>query len=209
MKEINEFKISSMLEEFPELKMSDKTQQKFKRTCDNMQHETKKSKLQYINVWMSAAASVIMFILGYGIADQTNNSNEIISSKEYTRQLLFNNTVQNPSLGDRLASIQYLVSSQTNTNERVKELIYMIKTESNENVKLALIEIISSYSNLIEVQDLLEEQLQNESNPLVLISVINIISELKIKKGMEILKNYQNSNNVDPLVKNHITYLKL
>lgn len=207
MKEIDEFKIHRMLEEMPELNPSDRLYKNINSALAKSRN--KKKSVINMKTWMSIAASVIMFVLGYQIAHKTNPTNEILQKQSIGRELLLQNLLEGSSDNTKLLSIQYLAESQPDEKSMVDELMQMIRKESNENVKLALIELISPYSDWEEVQDLLTELLINENNPLVTIPIINIISETKKKKGMEILKMYYNRKDIAPLVKNHMKYLEL
>jgi len=210
MNEVDEFKVLSMLENLPDLKSTDKTHDKMSSFLTELEKEEYKPNRMNVSKWLSIAASIIMFVFGYGIAYQAKESKQLKEIKnEYqnTQRLLLRNAANNSSPSDRLASIQYLVNSLSK-GEVAKELITLIKVESNENVKLALIDLISSYSDVIEVQDLLASQLMKEDNPLIAISIINVLSKEKIKKGLQILKNYQSRDSIHPTIKNHLNYLK-
>lgn len=210
MENFEEFDLNRMFENLPEQNPSANLEKRVQQTIDKLQKQKKPRISRKIN-WLSIAASILMFFLGYTLSHWLSNSNQLTEVKndyQEIRKLLIEQMKEPSSPSQRLASIRYLRNSSEDQSI-LEELIYLLQQEENENVRLALIQSLASYANDEAVQEVLIEQLNEESNPLIAIPILNILSKIKAKKGWQMLKEYLEKDSLHPMIQSHLDKLKL
>ncbi|MEL7118767.1 MAG: hypothetical protein AAFO07_04980 [Bacteroidota bacterium] len=210
MKEYDEFELNKMLEGLPELETNIRFDERFSETMPSKSfYRLSISKSRFLALLI--VGMVLVFIMGFGLATliyKQHTSPLVKSELEFARNLLVQNMAKADSPNQRLASIEY-ISSTGSDRQIVEDLLYLLELEPNENVRLALIQTLNTYTHLPLVEQRLISYLPQEENPFVTITIINVIAAAKTKEGFKILKDLQDIDSLHPMIKNHLTKIEL
>ncbi len=161
-----------------------------------------------IPLWVSIAASIAFFFLGYGVAtyQSIHKQEQLYKIALEMRTNLLSGLIDGEDANLQATSIKLL--SQVGSKDYQNELMAIYLEVNDVNLKLAILEELSPFHSSREVITFLREQLEVEKSPLVIIPIINLINKHNASIGKATLEQLlKNKHSLHPAVLEHLKTL--
>ncbi len=119
------------------------------------------------------------------------------------RQMVSLTLMSRGSSSERLRGINYLTRMDQPAEPLLENLLDMLNSDPNVNVRLAVVDALLIFSNHPGVRDTLVASLSRQSSPLVQIALIDLLVQIQEKKSLEALKDIIDHQEMDQSVKQY------
>lgn len=162
----------------------------------------------------SIALVLVGAVIGIMITKNQQNERELLALKsevELTKQLVISSLQNQSSASSRLQGVNTSMTLSNSDDEIITALINTLNHDDNTNVRLAALDALARFSDIMQVKKALVEALETQDDPVVTISLINLMVRLKENDAVEPLRRLLEKGETDEAVKSeaHIGILKL
>ncbi|MBI9037812.1 MAG: HEAT repeat domain-containing protein [Bacteroidales bacterium] len=176
----------------------------------NIKTENKKT-IRFINsLAFRIAASFIILIVGYGIGFyvhpktiDTEAIDELTNHVSEMKQFVMMNEFQKSSASERAHFVKGIEDIPDPDINVLRNLIHLMNTDENDNVRLAAISALSRFGHISEVRDELLSALKNQKEPMIQIKLIDVMVNLEEKRALKPFRQIINNEENSKLVKNY------
>jgi anti-sigma factor RsiW len=107
------------------------------------------------------------------------------------------------SSSDRLRGVNWSTRVAEPSDALLSSLRNTLGSDPNENVRLAAVDALALFRNEAGVVDALTQALTQETSPTVQVALIDLLIAIQEKKSLEALKNFIETKDAIPSVKEH------
>lgn len=172
--------------------------------------EKRKSSGFFNSLAFKIAASFTILIVGYGIGFYihpqpvgTEAINEIKNHVSEMKQFVMMNEFQKSSASERIHSVNGIEEMPDPDINVIRNLIHLMNTDENDNVRLAAISALSGFGHISEVRDALLSALGKQKEPMIQIKLIDVMVNLEEKRALKPFRQIINNEENIKLVKNY------
>ena len=175
--------------EFDEHKVSQRADASFEALLRKELHQPRKGKVVYIK-YFAVAASVALLVTTamwfYDVQQEAEKRTEIISNLEDT------------STGTRLEAVYEFTDDFKKEDQQIIDvLIEKLLTDTNANVKIAIIDALLDYPSNEKIRQSIIQALEKETKPNV---------QIKLIKALRILKETRAQGPLEDIIKDDTTF---
>ncbi len=156
------------------------------------------------------AASFTILIAGYGIgfyvhpqSADTEAINELKNHVSEMKQFVMMNEFQKSSASERIHFVNGIEEMFDPDINVIRNLIHLMNTDENDNVRLAAITALSRFGHISEVRDELLSALKKQKEPMIQIKLIDVMVNLEEKRALKPFRQIINNEENTKLVKNY------
>lgn len=157
--------------------------------------------------WLSVAASVLFFFLGYYYHSLATKEPTSISKVEalqdenrYLKKDLILTRLAMPSANNRIQGINSTSLVDHNDSEIIERLKDVLIKDENTNVRLAAAYAIYRHKDIDLARNALIQSLQSEKEPIIQLALINMMIAMDEREIMVTLKESLKASDVNPVV---------
>ena len=157
------------------------------------------------------AASFTILIVGYGIgfyvhpqSAETEAINELKNHVSEMKQFVMMNEFQKSSASERIHFVNGIEEMPADPDINViRNLIHLMNTDENDNVRLTAISALSRFGHISEVRDELLSALMKQKEPMIQIKLIDVMVNLEEKRALKPFRQIINNEENTKIVKNY------
>jgi len=172
--------------------------------------EKRKSSGFFNSLAFKIAASFTILIVGYGIgfyvhpqSADTEAINELKNHVSEMKQFVMMNEFQKSSASERILMVNGIEEMPDPDINVIRNLIHLMNTDKNDNVRLAAISALSRFGHISEVRDELLSALMKQKEPMIQIKLIDVMVNLEEKRALKPFRQIINNEENIKLVKNY------
>lgn len=157
--------------------------------------------------WLSIAASVLFFFVGYYFSktkaeDRTSISQiEVLKNEnQYLKKDLILTQLDMPLANKRIQGIQSTSSVENNDPDIIKGLENVLLKDENTNVRLAAAYAIYRHKDIEIARNALIKSLESEKEPIIQLALINMMIAMDEREIMISLKESLKTSDASPMV---------
>jgi anti-sigma factor RsiW len=150
------------------------------------------------------ALVAIGFLLGNGLNRVRSQSDDLATVRtELTnmRQLVVISMLQQQSASERLQGVSYSQRDARLDPQVLAALLHTLRYDSSVDVRLAALDALSSHAGQPQVRTGVTDALQAQQSPLVQVALIDQLLEWRDPDSVQRLRNFQQSPNLNPTVR--------
>lgn len=154
------------------------------------------------------AAAAVLLVVGIGVGSRwdaiTGRGAEIHMLRQEvqsTRALVALSLLRQPSAADRLQGVTWGASAGHPDAEVLMALLATLDDDPSVNVRLAVVDALSSSVNLPDVHARLLTSLPRQSSPLVQIALIDALTPVRDEATTELFRHLAGENTLDAAVR--------
>jgi hypothetical protein len=119
------------------------------------------------------------------------------------RQMMSLSLLKQSSGSERLQGVSLSSQVSEPSQPLLETLMNMLNTDPSVNVRLAAVDAMTVFGNVPGVLDKLTLSLARQESPLVQVALIDLLVIIQEKKAIEALRNFIETHDVNPSVKEH------
>ena len=176
----------------------------------NIKTKNKKTIRFFNSPALRIAASFIILIVGYGIGFyvqsktvETEAINELKNHVSEMKQFVMMHESQKSSASERINFVNGIEEMPDPDINVIRNLIHLMNTDENDNVRLASISALSKFGHISEVRDELLTALRNQKEPMIQIKLIDVMVKLEEKRALKPFRQIINNEENNKIVKNY------
>lgn len=161
--------------------------------------------------WLYAAAGIALFLLGWFTASLTvesrNESGQLANLSGEVRQLketLILTMLDQPSTVERIKAVNMIGEFETPDIRIIENLIKVLNTDNNDNVRLLALEALIKYSDNEEVRAGLISSISGQTSPMIQLRMAEIMIAMKEKRSVGEFRELLNDANLNYSVRSKI-----
>ena len=150
------------------------------------------------------ALVAIGFAIGNGFNRSRSESDELVAMRAQlasTRQLVVLSMLQEQSASERLQAVSFSQHEERLDPQVLGALLHTLRYDSSVDVRLAALDALSQHSAQPQVRRGVTNALQAQQSPLVQVALIDQLLEWRDPDAVERLRNFQQSPNLNPTVR--------
>ncbi len=163
-------------------------------------------KKSVVQIAFSLGLFIFGLIVGTQIRINGQHSGEMALLRQEInemRQMVSLTLMSRGSSSERLSGINYLTRMDHPAESLLENLLDMLNSDPNVNVRLAVVDALLIFSHHPGVRDALVASLSRQSSPLVQIALIDLLVQIQEKTSLEALKNLIDNQEMDQTVKQY------
>jgi Putative zinc-finger len=152
----------------------------------------------------SLALVAMGFLLGNGLNRIRSQSDDLAAMRsELTnmRQLVVLSMLQQQSASERLQAVSYSQREARLDPQVLAALLHTLRYDSSVGVRLAALDALSRHAGQPQVRTGVTDALQAQQSPLVQVALIDQLLEWRDPGSVQRLRNFQQSPNLNPTVR--------
>jgi putative zinc finger protein len=162
-----------------------------------------------------AALAVALVVIGVALGKYLNPPPPNTSTKELAalhqeltgmRQLMVLSMLQQPSASERLQGVSWSEQVKSSNPEIISALLHTVRYDSSVDVRLAALDALRRYKDQPKVRTDVLQSLRADQSPLVQIALIDFLVELRQSEAVGYLKNFEQSKDLNPSVRQHVQW---
>ena len=149
--------------------------------------------------WMVAASVSLLLGLGMGwFLGQQNHTQvaELQEDMEMMKELVLLTQMQTKSASERIATVQASSQLPRANDEVIAALISTMKSDPNDNVRLAAAEALANFGSQPQVGMALAASLPEQTDPMLQLALIEILVQMKEKGALDEFQQVANDDKV-------------
>ena len=166
--------------------------------------------LQWLRSPVGALAwSVALLVIGVAIgarvaAKDTTQSAELAamhSELASMKQLVALSMLTQQSASERLQGVNYTNREEHLDPQVLAALLRTLRYDNSVDVRLAALDTLSRHANQPQIRKSVVDSLQEQQSPMVQVALIDLLSEWRDPEAAQRLRNFQQSRNLNPTVR--------
>lgn len=161
--------------------------------------------------WLYAAAGIALFIMGWFSATLSLNSgpgrSELADLSGEVRQLketLVLTMMDQPSTVERIRAVNMISEFENPDSRIIDNLIRVLNTDNNDNVRLLALEALIKYSGNEEVRAGLIASISEQTSPMIQLRMAEIMIAMKEKRAIDEFRKLLDDMNLNYSVRSKI-----
>ena len=160
-------------------------------------------------VFQVATAAVLLVVgvvAGANLKSAPKPNGEIAQLKsdvQEMQQMVSLSLLKQDSSTDRLRGVNWSTRIEEPSDALLASLKSTLRSDPNENVRLAAVDALAVFHNEPGVMDALTTALSQESSPMVQIALIDLMTVIQERKALDALRAFVEMQNINPTVKEH------
>lgn len=177
------------------------------------QYEDNASRLTFSNrySWLFAAAGIALFVLGWFSAslmgDSRTENSQLADLSGEVRQLketLVLTMLDQPSTVERIKAVNMIGEFETPDSRIIENLIVVLNTDNNDNVRLLALEALIKYSDNEEVRAGLISSISEQTSPMIQLRMAELMIAMNEKSSVGEFRKLLNDANLNYSVRSKI-----
>lgn len=153
-----------------------------------------------------AIAAVLLLTAGIGVGRLSMNHDEgklteLQKEVNDMRQMVTLSLLQQQSASERLKGVSWAYRVEQSDNEVLTALLKTLKTDPNENVRLAAVDALRKFSHLPEARSGLAQSLSGQRSPLVQVAILDELVDLHDKSSIQTVDGLLRESELNPAVR--------
>ena len=136
--------------------------------------------------------------------DQSKQINDLAHQLQETQETMMLTLLKKKSSTERLKAVHISQEMNEVSSQVINMLLKTLNKDPNVNVRLAAIEVLSSYSELSVVREGLVKSIQNQEAPMVLLTLAELMITLEDKRSIEEFQGLMDRENVPMEIKTEL-----
>lgn len=171
------------------------------------------SRLTHSNrqTWLFAAAGIALFVLGWVSAslmgDSRTENSQLADLSGEVRQLketLVLTMLDQPSTVERIKAVNMIGEFEIPDSRIIENLIAVLNTDNNDNVRLLALEALIKYSDNEEVRAGLIASISEQTSPMIQLRMAELMIAMKEKSSVGEFRKLLNDANLNYSVRSKI-----
>lgn len=158
--------------------------------------------------WLFAAAGIALFVLGWFSASVVSAENsqlaDLSGEVRQLKETLVLTMLDQPSTVERIKAVNMIGEFETPDSRIIENLINVLNTDNNDNVRLLALEALIKYSDNEEVRAGLIASISEQTSPMIQLRMAELMIAIKEKNSVEEFRKLLNDSNLNYSVRNKI-----
>lgn len=161
--------------------------------------------------WLFAAAGIALFVLGWfsaslagGSGSQNSQLADLSGEVRQLKETLVLTMLDQSSTVERIKAVNMIGEFESPDSRIIENLIDVLNTDSNDNVRLLALEALVKYSDNEVVRTGLISSISGQTSPMIQLRMAEIMISMKEKKSVDEFRQLLNDPNLNYSVRNKI-----
>jgi hypothetical protein len=155
-----------------------------------------------------AIAAVLLIAMGIGIGrfaggHEENKFTELQQEVKDMRQMVTLSLLQQQSASDRLKGVSWAYRVDKSDQDVREALLQALKSDPNENVRLAAVDALRKFGHSPEARTGLEQALGQQRSPLVQVAILDELVDMRSKSSIQTVDGLLREPELNPAVRKH------